>query len=667
MRGADAATMMVASSQIAAMPSSGSANDVQLYPEDFWRLMYVESDQVAARAAELAASLQGQPESPDRDQALCACLFHQAYHAARRWPLDEADARLRVLEAALPPGAGKAWTWLFADAKAFLAMRRESWDEARELQAPLRDPPVAAQRPAQHRCVTLNILGHLESRSGHAEEGLRFRFLHLHEARAAKLVPEEAVAWTNVADSHGSMFNMDDALAAQERAFELWNGILKPRVRGVTAANLLFLCYVTGKHEQARQVLARWQGQPGGIPKHELELFSPDIALVLMEQGDMEEAGALLPDEFVDELTLIVREPQWAIAKVEWHQRRGELARGREILDKTLRSPSKPISPQYRVWLLDLLSRVCEELGDFGAALNATREAQKLTLPLVRQSTRGHVLSLRWASRTSTDLQEVSNERRRLGFIERMLNDYESEIHDAPASAEPGAKVLDVARVSHDMRSPLNGVLGMTSLLLMSNLDERQKRFAMLTRSSAESLLLMINDIVDLARMEHGQLKIKPEPVDMRQLSEDIAEVYRAQVPAKGVAIRFHCSDDLPPVVAADKQRLRQVIGNLMSNAIKFTKKGHVELAVTLQRGEGRDHVCVAVEDSGLGISREEQQSLFEEFYQSSSGRQHAGTGSGLGLAICKRIVQAMGGSLDFSSTEGQGSRFWFLLPLAAA
>jgi len=213
----------------------------------------------------------------------------------------------------------------------------------------------------------------------------------------------------------------------------------------------------------------------------------------------------------------------------------------------------------------------------------------------------------------------------------------------------------------------MNGVIGMTGLLLESNLNQEQCEFAETVRSSADSLLRLINDILDFSKIEAGKLMLESIPFDLQEVVDDILAVVGVKAHGKGVELVSFLSANLPTKVKGDPVRFRQVLTNLVDNAIKFTASGSVEVRIKLD--EERGSVCrlkVEVQDSGLGMSQEVVDRLFQPFSQgdSSTTRQYGGTG--LGLAISMKLCALMGGAIGVESSAGVGSRFWFTLLLEA-
>ena len=218
-----------------------------------------------------------------------------------------------------------------------------------------------------------------------------------------------------------------------------------------------------------------------------------------------------------------------------------------------------------------------------------------------------------------------------------------------------------IATVSHELRTPMNAILGFNALLL-ARLEGRPEARKVLnhTRQSADHLMTVINDILDYSQLQAGRLVVQAETFELRKTVEHAFDLFLPRVKSMDLAYRIELDADLPRWVHTDRHRLMQVLVNLLGNALKFTHQGHVVLRV--QRQEGR--VQFSVQDTGIGIARDRQSQIFDRFSQANGDTQALYGGNGLGLAISRTLVQRLGGEIGFESELGQGSRFWFWLPL---
>lgn len=237
------------------------------------------------------------------------------------------------------------------------------------------------------------------------------------------------------------------------------------------------------------------------------------------------------------------------------------------------------------------------------------------------------------------------------------------EARDAAESANR-AKSVFLASMSHELRTPLNAILGYAQILRRAPaMSPDACRQLETIHASGDHLLTMINDVLDLAKIEAGTVELRPQPLPLARLLAHLTEVFEPRAAQKGIAFSLHCETPLPEVVLVDETRLRQVLYNLLGNALKFTERGHV----CLRLSDGERGVCFTVEDTGIGIAAAEQARIFDLFHQAASTSAFASQGAGLGLAISQRLVRLMGGEIAVESVPAQGSRFSFTLPLAAA
>lgn len=266
--------------------------------------------------------------------------------------------------------------------------------------------------------------------------------------------------------------------------------------------------------------------------------------------------------------------------------------------------------------------------------------------------------------------KELEVNSRKLEQQNNILLEREEALKEAMKSAESAdrAKSDFLANMSHEIRTPMNGVMGMAELLNATKLDSKQKMFTDVIVKSGASLLTIINDILDFSKIDAGQLTLSPAPFELASAFEDVATLVSAKVAEKDLELILRVDPNLPKMMIGDVGCLRQIVTNLLGNAVKFTEKGHVYVNVegnTISDADDRfTNLKVCVEDTGIGINEVEFKTIFSKFNQAdtSATREHEGTG--LGLSIASSLVELMGGEIGVESTPGEGSKFWFTVKL---
>ena len=250
-----------------------------------------------------------------------------------------------------------------------------------------------------------------------------------------------------------------------------------------------------------------------------------------------------------------------------------------------------------------------------------------------------------------------------LHWRRRLLRELQAALLAAHEASAVKSRFL--ANMSHEIRTPLHGIVGAAELLRGSRLDEGQRQVLSILRRSSSSLLALVNDVLDFSKLEAGRMRVEHAPFDLHDAIHDAAEVFSAQAEAKGIELLSHCTADLPQATVGDAARLRQILHNLVGNAVKFTEAGEVRVFAAPERGpDGSTWLRVSVRDTGIGMTGAQIGGLFEAFSQADLSTTRRFGGSGLGLAIVRELAELLGGRIEVASLPGQGSTFMLLMPL---
>jgi len=386
-----------------------------------------------------------------------------------------------------------------------------------------------------------------------------------------------------------------------------------------------------------------------------------DISAVREREKEIHEARAAL--EQVGEM---MRDATRAMSQGIAIVQDGIIKLSNEALSEILRIPAPYIEPGVS-WLG--LFDFCAVRGDFHDAAAEILQGWRANIA-ARQpiSTVFHVAGERWVNMEAT----VSEGQHWVALFTDVteLKSREEELRQLLSRAEAAdrAKSEFLANMSHEIRTPMNGVLGMAELLAKTNLDTRQKTFVDIIVKSGNALLTIINDILDFSKIDAGQMKLRKAAFDITEAVEDVATLLSSHAAEKNIELLVRAAPDLPAAVIGDAGRFRQIVTNLVGNAVKFTERGHVFVDLGFQAADGGEIMAsIRIEDTGIGIPPEKLESIFDKFSQvdASSTRRHEGTG--LGLAITAGLVDLFGGDLNVESEGNKGSVFTVNLPFAVA
>lgn len=251
--------------------------------------------------------------------------------------------------------------------------------------------------------------------------------------------------------------------------------------------------------------------------------------------------------------------------------------------------------------------------------------------------------------------------------LEHQVSERTKELSEALERAEAAITALArfIATMSHEIRTPLSGMLGIVDILVTDEKDAEKSQLLEYAKASGESLRTIVNDVLDFSRIDAGSMHLEREPVDLRSIIVGLMELVKGQLGEDVNRLSMTVDTDVPERFWGDATRIRQVISNLLSNAIRYSESGPIEISASvIKTNSGTMTLTIGIEDSGIGIPEEDQSRLFKDFSQVQNPLTKAAQGAGLGLALCKRIVEKIGGNIHFHSILGKGSRFWFDIPI---
>lgn len=264
----------------------------------------------------------------------------------------------------------------------------------------------------------------------------------------------------------------------------------------------------------------------------------------------------------------------------------------------------------------------------------------------------------------SIGISYLATQYRRTSFL--LGKQLEAALHDAKSANE--AKSAFLATMSHEVRTPLTGILGIVSLIKHTQLSKKQRDYIDTIQYSGDTLLALLNDLLDITKIETGKLDLENLTFNTRRFVSSVVDLMKSRAEEKGVVFDFRIAPDVPEHIEADPTRLRQVLLNLVSNAIKFTEQGAVDVYVSIADIQNRNMLLrFEITDTGIGIPHDVQQKLFQEYTQVNASISRRFGGTGLGLSICRKIVELMDGRIGLNSEPGHGSTFWFEIPVTSA
>ena len=496
-------------------------------------------------------------------------------------------------------------------------------------------------------------------------------------------------AFNNQANILKEIERYEEALEFYNQAIaiaeEIESDVLKARI----LTNVATLYVADGRFPEAENAAQDALAILGDDSNTEWARFAyAALAEAKLEQGDAEAAEGLVAKAFAGldlETTSLSYEDAHNVAYETYLQRGDyEQALAHHERFKTLSDNAKKVASSANLALLGARFQSSEQKLNIERLRNEKME-QRVELENTKRQT-----TLQYAVMTvggvvllfgAAGFMGMRNHRNRVALMNSTLSTTVDQLNDeigrreiverdliaAKDAAEEASRVKStfLATMSHELRTPMNGILGFSKILLDDDLNDTQREYVSIIEKSGTSLLDMINDILDLSKIEAGKLELESEPFNLRSTVEDAVQLLQYKAQEKNLNLAVHVDPSIPTLVEGDGDRMRQILVNLVGNAVKFTESGSV--AVVASANDTGDAVKLSVIDTGIGIPEGKADTLFQRFSQVDGTLARKYEGTGLGLAICKELVEAMEGEIGVESVYGEGSEFWLTVPLRAA
>ena len=633
-----------------------------------WCLMYDDLARCTALAQDALAAARRTGESEAAGVALALVLNGAAQFdspAAAAAQVAQARAEAQAL-------GSQRGMWACDDLLALIDMRQGHTAAARQ-RLRQTDAVPAAARSLLERRYTLGLLLMLEFHANDHEAALPLAHRHLAMARSSGVATLEGIALQALAAIHLVVMDDETGLPMLEQACALMARSAAQDAREHGYANTVYAHYAAGRPADAARALQAWLDDCG----------PPDQASLAWDRHRVSFAlGHLATQQLQAAEDLLGTAPpaRWMqqAALAGWHWARGWLllAQGRpQAAEDQCRAYLARVDsgalpaprPLDAVQLQEVLRSAAEMRGDWQLALQATKALRSIELPMLRVHARVRFLSVQWQLRAQGHTADAQRTQHRLDVLERSIAAHERDWtfdivpHTTPPPAPPASGYRQMAHLGHEIRTPLSGLMGLTDLLLQTPLDAQQMQLVSLARSTADALMRLLNDLLDMAKMEAGRFKLNPGTFSLAALVQESAALTAQLARLRQLDFQLWIDPRLPAALQGDRDRLRQVLGNLLSNALKFTRIGHIRLTVHCLDDQDPIALRLEVSDTGPGVAPTLRQRLFTEYAQAEDT---AAGGTGLGLAISRQLIDAMGGRIGVDDRPGGGSIFWLELSL---